>query len=447
MTELGDKAEDSLLLDPLAAELREVVANVRCRADLDRLSLPTLDDLAGARNLSREELIALGIEQVSEPVYRRFLQILLPLPFEGSEIWPSIGRKYVVEEEAGRGVRAGHDAFGVTTWDALNVPLGELDGASRRSTAERKLAESILALGVPPRRPTPKVFVALAVLAALVLGGGLWSCSRSAAEVETPIAPAESEPSTDTEGDGAAQVDSAPQTTEPQETATTETTVSLPQSELPGVQPGVIPVAGEDHSDEMALLLAEEELIFYPLLGAPVGPFPVYGLAFGDLPARYHFQAFNPRADAARCRGLMSRELEVQGLWERGFRTEEGQFQVSVGRLAEPWMAEEMATAIALGVGIDPENCIGMARFGVADYDQFGVVNRDEGGLIADRSDYNHWSRPESELSGKVWANSNRILLTAGVYAIDVAMVSDQQLPNGDAKALGQIATQILERL
>ncbi|MGI9579432.1 MAG: hypothetical protein ACR2OH_14630 [Microthrixaceae bacterium] len=412
--------------EALAGELHSVVGTVRSREDLERLDMPVLDDLCGEIGSSRGELIARGIDGVQEQDYKLFLGIVLPMPFDGDETWDALGRKYIVEDSAGRGARAGHEAFGVTTWDALNVPLGELGGDSRREVAEQKLADSILTLGPDSSRRRSRmalVCTGVAAVLAAVVGVTVWSAASGG-------------PGTRDVAERVAQE------------VATETTASLPESDLQGIQPGVEPTgSGSDLSADLEATLSEEELLFLHLRDVPIGPSPTYGLAFPELPARFHYQAFNPSLETNRCRGMMTRELEVVGVWERGASWPGGRLQVSVGRLAEPWMARELATALSLTVGIDPPRCRGMARFGVEDYEEYGVTNRDVHGLLGPGNDYNHWSQPGSHIEGRPWANSNRVILHRGPFMVDVAMVTDVEMTTGDAKVLGEVARQISDRL
>ncbi len=438
-------ADDLMRTEQLSAELHEVVASVRRLDDLQALDLPMIDQCREGLGLTRSELLARAIEHVEESDYRKFLELLLPFPFDGTPSWPALGRKYISEADAGRGVRAGYEVFGVTTWDALNAPLGELGGLSRREHAEALLAGAVIDLcgaGSPRRARRARLSaVGIASTVGLVMAMVL-VVSAGGGDAEDAAG------ADDVVGDGDAATENAVVPEATVESQTTVTLEELPESELAGIQPGVEAAPDlEEVSSKIELALSEEHLIFRAFGDIDVEPSPVYELGFLEMPGRFHYQAFNPLGDNIRCRGMMTRELEVVGLWERGAKWPGGWLQVSVGRLAEPWMAHEMATALSLTTGVVPQRCRGMARFGVEDYDDYGVAHRDELELLAPGDDYNHWSQPDSIVAGRVWPNSNRIILERGPYVVDLAVLSDAQQPLGDAVALGSVAKEIVFRL
>lgn len=411
-----------------------MVGSVRSRSDLDRLELPELDRLCRSLHVDRQTVIAVGIAGIEDPDYRRFFETLLPLPFGTEQRWPPLGRKYISEEDAGRGVRAGFRAFGVTTWDGLNAPLLELDGESRRGVAERMLAEAIIA-GERGRSRRGRLAVIAAVVLMALVGATVALVVLASADDDNVAAGTSSGAAMETPGSGAPS-----------------TTVSLPESELAGIQPEVTPTDGEDMSAAIESALSDEHLVFLAVPEGEPEEFAYYGRAIATLPSLFRYQAFNANADddadpdMPSCRGMMSRELEVVGIWERQIAWDDGLLLVAVGRMATPAMAHELATAISVAAGVDPSECRGMDVYNIADYADYGVIHRDDP-LLFDATDFNHWSEQDVQMQAGLFAGSHRIVAEEGPYVVDAVLVSNNQGVVRDGEATADVVKQILSRL
>jgi hypothetical protein len=184
----------------VAADVRRVVGGCRSRGDFSRLETPALDQLLALDGRSHDdgpELLARAIHAVDREQYRRFLEILLPFPFEEGERWPSLGPS---RRGPGRGDRAAA-VFGLDTWDGCTRPSMALDDRSRRDWAELHLASALLAvatgeLAAPERssdgarwRPRAAVLVAAAVGLVAIVAVVVALARRDDHSVSTAAAP------------------------------------------------------------------------------------------------------------------------------------------------------------------------------------------------------------------------------------------------------------------
>jgi serine/threonine protein kinase len=230
------------------------------------------------------------------------------------------------------------------------------------------------------------------------------------------------------------------------------TSTTLPTSRVAGVQPGVEVVEGAtDESPELAEALREESLIFLSLAprSTEIAELPYYGLVLVGLPARFRYQAFNP-ASPDHCRGMMTHELQLDALWERGVLWPGGRVQAAVGRLASEEEAHELYTAISLATGVRESGCDGMATFGPASFDEdFRVVQRDLllNQHLAPSVTYNTWMRAGATFDGVSYPYQFRMVVEHGPYVVDLALFDDGTFPMPRDEAVGSIVTQILERL
>jgi hypothetical protein len=175
--------------EAVAADVRRIIGGCRARGDFERLDTPALDRLLALQGRDHEQgpdLVAEAIAAVDRDRYRRFLEILLPLPFDEGERWPSLGRS---RRGPGRGDLAAA-VFDLDTWDGCTRATQSLDGRSRRDWAELHLATALIEQAAGPpmgsaerpaspdddaaagtrRHPRAAVIVA-AVVAVLVLAG------------------------------------------------------------------------------------------------------------------------------------------------------------------------------------------------------------------------------------------------------------------------------------
>jgi hypothetical protein len=129
--------------EDVATDVRKVVGGCRSRGDFQRLDTPALDQLLALRKLTHDDgpdLLARGIAAVEPARYRQFLEILLPMPFDEGERWPSLGPS---RRGPGRGDLAAA-VFGLDTWDGCTRPSITLDDRSRRDWAELHLATALI---------------------------------------------------------------------------------------------------------------------------------------------------------------------------------------------------------------------------------------------------------------------------------------------------------------
>ena len=133
---------DPVTRELVAADLRAVIGRCRSLGDFDNLVTPALDELVRIAGGERRDLpnhLAAAVGTVEDERYRRFLEILLPLPFRPGSPWPQLGSN---RSGAGRGEEAARQAFDLS-WDACNRSGQMLDGRSRREWAELLLADSL----------------------------------------------------------------------------------------------------------------------------------------------------------------------------------------------------------------------------------------------------------------------------------------------------------------
>jgi hypothetical protein len=129
----------------VAADVRRVIGGCRSRGDFGRVATPAIDQLLALDGRPHEDgpgLLARAVAAVDREPYRRFLEILLPFPFEEGERWPSLGPS---RRGPGRGAQAAA-VFGLDTWDGCTRPSLALDGRSRRDWAELHLATALIAV-------------------------------------------------------------------------------------------------------------------------------------------------------------------------------------------------------------------------------------------------------------------------------------------------------------
>jgi hypothetical protein len=190
--------------EAVAADVRRVIGGCRTRGDFERLETPALDRLLaleGRHHGQGPELLARAIASVERERYRRFLEILLPLPFDEGERWPSLGRS---RRGPGRGDLAAA-VFDLDTWDGCTRASQALDGRSRRDWAELHLATALLEQATGPqaggadrsashernshagdrRRPRSAV-LAVAVVVVLVIVGAALAAAAAVAPSDPP---------------------------------------------------------------------------------------------------------------------------------------------------------------------------------------------------------------------------------------------------------------------
>lgn len=225
------------------------------------------------------------------------------------------------------------------------------------------------------------------------------------------------------------------------------TSVSVPESGIGGIQPGVILGNSdlEDTSAELESTLSEEAVIFGRLPVLPV-PRPYYGAILTTLPATFHYQAFNSELPET-CSGMMSRPITVVGLWERTSMWPGGIMLVAVAEAENAETAHELATVLSLDVGVQPADCHGIGEFNVSDYSDYGVEHRDVEELLPEGDLYNVWSETDLTVGSQTWAYSTRMLTEVEQYVVDVSLVSGEQLAMGNDDVVGTIAEQIRGRL
>jgi serine/threonine protein kinase len=290
---------------------------------------------------------------------------------------------------------------------------------------------SQVTLGVPVRRSRRWVVAATVVVMAVVATGA-WLISGSGRDRQAVAGPA----TTATSTSSTAEISSTTQ----------------PASNIAGVQPGVKVVDdGVDLSPELVGALGEESLIFQSLgpRSSEVVPMPYYGLALTRLPARFRYQGFN-RFSPEHCRGMMTHELQLDGLWERGVVWPGGRLQIAVGRLGSAEEAHELFTALSLAVGVRERGCVNMAGFGPVSFDEpYEVVQRDlilEGHLKPSVT-YNNWVSADVALDGVAYTRQFRVVVEDGSDVIDLALFDGGTLPQPQEEVAGSIVTQVLERL
>ncbi|MEZ5237816.1 MAG: hypothetical protein R2716_02270 [Microthrixaceae bacterium] len=103
------------------------------------------------------------------------------------------------------------------------------------------------------------------------------------------------------------------ETVEPADTARTAETV--PQGGVAGVGGIDFEVEGSDTSEQLAAMLTDEQVIFGGV-PAPVSENAYYGRILTTC-ASFHYQGYNSTTPHI-CRGMMTREVTVTGLWEQG---------------------------------------------------------------------------------------------------------------------------------
>lgn len=238
----------------------------------------------------------------------------------------------------------------------------------------------------------------------------------------------------------------------PSSSVAPSSSTTMPTSKVAGVQPGVEVVEDAvDASPELTEDLDEETLVFLSLAprATEISPRPYYGAVLSALPARFRYQGFNP-ASPEHCRGMMTHELQLDALWERGVLWPGGRVQVAVGRLASEAAAHELYTAISLAVGVKESGCDGMAGFGPVSFDEpYQVVQRDVllSNSLVPSVTYNSWVGGETTYDGVSYPHQVRVLVEDGPYLIDLALFDDGTFPVPREQAVGSIVTQILERL
>lgn len=228
------------------------------------------------------------------------------------------------------------------------------------------------------------------------------------------------------------------------------TTTTLPESPIPGVQPGIEVVeGGQDESVELAAALAEEEILFSSLrsAGVQVGPASTYGVMLQSLPSRFHYQAFNPLITSrGECSGAMTSKLEASALWERGATWDGGRFAMSVGKLAGEEQAEEFFNALSLAGGAHPEDCTaseGNAASGVSvEVDELDIMQS----VLAD-TEFNSWLAEDVDAGSGVYPIGTRVLARRGPYLVDIILLVDETFPALVEHAMSDMLNQVVVRL
>ena len=223
--------------------------------------------------------------------------------------------------------------------------------------------------------------------------------------------------------------------------------VSVPQSDVAGIQPGVVFGHPDlaDTSARLASTLSEESIIFGQLPGLPV-PRPYYGVALHSLPATFHYQAYNTRLPET-CSGMMSRGITVVGLWERMSLWPGGVMLVAVAEAKDEVAAHELATVISLEVGVDPDACHGIGVYNVSDYSDYGVEHRDIETRLSEDVTYNVWRQQDLTVGAQTWPESTRLVAEVDQFVIDISLVTEEVLPADNDRVVATIVNQIRNRL
>jgi hypothetical protein len=286
-------------------------------------------------------------------------------------------------------------------------------------------------LGVPTfqRRRTA---VAAAVTVLVIAVASAWVLSRTGAE------------------DEARSGSRNPTTTLVAATAPSSTMEALPTSNLAGIQPGVEVVEGvEDRTPGLEQALDDELLVFQSLApwSSEVVPVAYYGKILSELPARIRYQGFNA-ASPEHCRGMMTHQLQLEGLWERGAAWPGGRMQIAVGRLRSEQEAHELFTALSLAVGVKRSGCDGMGGFGPASFDEhYQVVQRDIllHDFLVPSVTYNTWVMADAPFGDVTYRRQLRVVVEQGTDVLDLALLDDGTVPQ--EQTAGSIVMQVLARL
>lgn len=293
--------------------------------------------------------------------------------------------------------------------------------------------------GVPS--PIKGALVAIALLMVVALGILGWTNARTGDADGGPDAVA-----SPVVGDGATTRRSTAGSTG-DGTDASATSVSVPESSIAGIQPGIVfgGAGSEDTSATIASKVSEEQVVFGQLPAMPV-PRPYYGVVLHTLPATFHYQSYNSLLPAT-CRGMMSREITVVGLWERASTWPGGVLLVAVAQTENEEMAHELATVLSIEVGVDPQDCWGIGDYNVSDYSDYGVRHRDIEARLPEGAVYNVWRQEDLEVGSQTWPHSTRMITNLDTYVIDISLVTEELLPADNDRVVANIAHQVRSRL
>jgi serine/threonine protein kinase len=227
----------------------------------------------------------------------------------------------------------------------------------------------------PPTQRRNRVRVVAAVLAVALLGAAALFWERGS------------------EGDASAgsRPESTSTTTSTTSTTTSTTSTTVPGSPRAGIQPGLTyDVPGlQDVSPALAARLGDPAAVVAPLASG-VTTFDQPTFQVERLPATLRWQAFNPRNTPA-CATVMSRELTVVGLWEKGGTWPEHQVTMRVIEFATEGQAREAFSVFSLEQGVGEGECTGFGPPGSTGNDQMDVVHREPPLDLPEGVRYNSW--------------------------------------------------------
>ena len=220
----------------------------------------------------------------------------------------------------------------------------------------------------------------------------------------------------------------------------------VPEGSVAGIQPGIrFHPDGTDTSAELAETLADEQVIFGSV-PAEVSDVPHYGIVLSSLPATFHYQGYNSLQPHL-CRGMMSRELTVEGLWERSAIWPGGVLLVAVAETVDEETAYEMATVLSVELGVESEDCRGFGGFNVRDYSDYAVEHRDVEDMLPAGVDYNVWVEHDLEVGANVWGETVRLVMPVDHYVVDVSLATNSPVPAGNVQLVSAVANQLRARL
>ena len=190
--------------------------------------------------------------------------------------------------------------------------------------------------------------------------------------------------------DGEASAGGGPSSTT---TTTTTTTTTVTGSPYAGPQPGLtydLPGVA-DVSASLADRMGDPALVVAPLAtGVTTIDQPTFQVE--RLPARLRWQSFNPR-NTPECAIVMSRELTVVGLWEKGGTWPDHQVNMRVVEFEDEAQAREAFSVFSLEQGAGPGECTGFVP-PPPDMDRIDVVHRIPLLDLPEDVRYNSWVGP-----------------------------------------------------